>query len=129
MNTLAKSGASASGPPPAHRDVQGETASALEVILSLLPKELVDTSVKPSKAAEPTFALVVEFEASLVANLIHDNKFTDKATWNRCVGVYTGPWLPKNGPDGTAFAETVREHLYTIEKVFDSVPPLDPSTY
>ncbi|ETW80427.1 ABC transporter [Heterobasidion irregulare TC 32-1] len=116
VNTLAKSGASASGPPPAHRDVQGETASALEVILSLLPKELVDTSVKPSKTAEPTFALVAEFEASLVANLIHDNKFTDKATWNRCVGVYTGPWLPKNGPDGTAFAETVREHLYAIEK-------------
>ncbi|THH14243.1 hypothetical protein EW146_g6065 [Bondarzewia mesenterica] len=116
LGTLAKSGASASGPPPVHRDVEGELASARETILSLLPDGLLHTAEKPSKATEPLFALVVDFEASLVADLVHARRFGDKASWNRCVGVYTGPWLPENGQDGAGFTEKVREHFHAIEK-------------
>ncbi|KAI0063687.1 hypothetical protein BV25DRAFT_1990651 [Artomyces pyxidatus] len=114
LGTLQKSGASSSGPPPAQRDVDGETKIARAVIVSLLPQALLQTGSASAAQGQSLFAQVIDFEASLVADLVHAKIFTDVAMWNRCVGVYTAPWL-SNG-DGASFAETVRDHFNAIEK-------------
>ncbi|TFY60543.1 hypothetical protein EVG20_g7379 [Dentipellis fragilis] len=111
LATLHKSGASASGPPPARRDVEAEAKVARDTIVSLLANR--------APSASPTdslFSKSVDFQAALVADLIHAKRFTEKDAWNRCVGVYAGPWLSADGQDGAAFAEVVREHFWGIEK-------------
>lgn len=116
LQTLAKAGASADAPPPKKRDVEGETKEAMEAIVKFLPDELLEPTRSAQRVpAEPLLKQTVEFEAALVADLVGQKKFTDTAAWNRCVGVYTGPWLESK--DGTAFAEELREHFNAIEKV------------
>jgi elongation factor 3 len=113
LATLTKAGASASGEVPPQRDVGAETAAAQKDLVPLLPTELVARG----QPAHPLFAQIVEFEAGLVADLLHTRRFQDKKAWARCVGVYTDPWLNKNaGQDGATFAEAVREHFHSIER-------------
>jgi len=89
----------------------------LEALLALLPEELLEpTPNKAKKPAEPLLTRTLDFVAALAADLVHARAFSDKSAWNRCLSVFIGPWLLQGG-DGTAFAEKVRDHFYTIEKV------------
>ncbi|KAF8894076.1 P-loop containing nucleoside triphosphate hydrolase protein [Infundibulicybe gibba] len=118
LQTLLKSGASTAGPPQTHRNVTAEAAEVLSTLLTLLPQDLAITSPKsPNGPHMARFSLLrtsLEFQASLVADLIHARNFSDKAAWNRCVGSYMTPWLDTER--GLAFAETVRSHFHAIDR-------------
>ncbi|KAK0195373.1 P-loop containing nucleoside triphosphate hydrolase protein [Armillaria mellea] len=117
LQTLLKSGASTEGPPSHHRDIEGETASALTTLLSLLPEELRSPSSPPNGPFAPNLTLLsrsLDFVASLVADLVYERRFKDRDSWNRCIDMYMTPWL--NIEKATAFAEAVSEHFYAIEK-------------
>jgi elongation factor 3 len=119
LKTLLVSGASSTGPPSIRRDVEGQIAEALSTLLTLLPNEmLVISSAHPNGSHTPRQTLLsrsLEFQASLVADLVHARRFTDGRSWNRCVGVYLGLWL--EAEEATAFAETVRLHFQAIDQV------------
>jgi hypothetical protein len=57
----------------------------------------------------------LNFQAALVADLVHDRKFDDIQTWGRCIGVYMDAWLDEKR--GTTFAESVRNHYLAIDRV------------
>ena len=122
MNTLHKSGASSSGQPPTRRNIEGETADAFSALVTLLPSELLVISPAapngPHTPSHPLLAKSLEFQASLVADIVHARNFNDQKIWNRCVAVYAGPWL--DGKDGSNFSETVRERFLAIDQVFCS---------
>lgn len=91
---------------------------ARKALVELLAGQAGQTRPPSSHSAQdPNLAVVLDFTAALVADLTYAKKFADKSTWNRCVGVYIAPWLPDQGDHGTAFAESVYEHFYAIEKV------------
>jgi len=118
LNTLLKSGASSSGPPPTHRNIDGETFEVLLILKTLLPEELALTPPgSPNAPKVPKYNLLktsLNFQAALVADLLHDRKF-DIQTWGRCIGVYMTVWLDEKS--GTAFAESVRCHYLAIDHV------------
>ncbi|KAJ7747379.1 P-loop containing nucleoside triphosphate hydrolase protein [Mycena metata] len=118
LETLLKSGASTSGPPTTHRDVDGETAEALSTLLTLLPKEVATVApTSPNGPHTPKYTLLAQsltFQSSLVADLVHERQFGDRKVWHRCVGVYLEPWL--DAQQGTAFGEAVRSHFHAIEQ-------------
>lgn len=114
LDTLKKAGASSTGDIPPARDITSQTADARKELLGLHPQALASGG----EPALPTFAQILDFESGLVADLVFAKRFQGKAAWKRCIGVYSGPWLsPNDGPDSTTFAESVREHFYSIEKV------------
>ncbi|KAF7361737.1 hypothetical protein MVEN_00517600 [Mycena venus] len=117
LETLLKSGASTSGPPTTHRDVEGETAEALTALLTLLPEDVAFVSpTRPNGPRTPKYSLLARsltFQSSLVADLVHDRQFGDKKIWHRCVGVYLEPWV--GAEQGSAFGEAVRSHFHAIE--------------
>lgn len=119
LSTLLKSGASAEGPPPVNRDVKGETAEVLATLLTLLPEELRDPALSKGNApATPKYSLLslsLDFQASLVVDLVNENRYTDKPTWNRCIGVYMTPWL--DAERAADYAESVRSHYHAIYQV------------
>ncbi|KAF7981871.1 hypothetical protein HWV62_31433 [Athelia sp. TMB] len=127
LNTLQKSGASASGPPPQHRDVEAETAEAFSALASHLPKELVTASASsPNGPFSPSHPLLIEslnFQASLVADAVHARDFDNTKRWNRSVAVYTRPWLGEEG--GLKFAETIRSHFLAIDQAKHAVAVTD----
>ncbi|KAJ6499121.1 P-loop containing nucleoside triphosphate hydrolase protein [Mycena sanguinolenta] len=118
LETLLKSGASASGPPTTHRDVEGETAEALTTLLTLLPEDVAFVSpTNKNGPRTPKYSLLAQsltLQSSLVADLVHENQLTDKKIWHRCVGVYLQPWTDTE--QGAAFGEAVRSHFYAIEQ-------------
>lgn len=57
----------------------------------------------------------LDFQASLVVDLVYHRTFSDKATWHRCIGVYLTPWM--GAEPAEAFSETVRSHYLAIDKV------------
>ncbi|KAF7306093.1 hypothetical protein HMN09_00764400 [Mycena chlorophos] len=114
LQTLLKAGASASGPPATHRNIEAETIGARIALLSLLPQELVIVSPGLPTPKYSLLAQSLTFQASLVADLVHEGRFGDKQVWHRCVGVYLEPWL--DAEQGAAFGEAVRLHFYAIEK-------------
>lgn len=124
LSTLQKSGASSSGPPPMHRDMEAEFKEAFSALASHLPKELVTTSPAapngPYTPSHPLLAASLGFQASLVADIVHARDFDNTKKWNRCVAVYVGPWLGEE--DGLKFAETVRSHFHAIDQVNDYIP-------
>ncbi|KAF5380589.1 hypothetical protein D9615_004611 [Tricholomella constricta] len=100
LKTLLKSGASVNGPPSTHRDIKGETAAALSTLVSQLPADLASNGA-------PKFALLaksLEFQATLVADLVSGRKFSDKTIWKRCVGIYLTIWSDPECAE--AFSET-----------------------
>ncbi|EIN11824.1 hypothetical protein PUNSTDRAFT_119056 [Punctularia strigosozonata HHB-11173 SS5] len=130
LKTLLKAGASASAPPPPARDTQGEIAAARAAILICLPQELLLVSqATPNGPHEPRHSLlakVIDFEAALVADLVHDRDFDNLGAWKRCVGSFLDPWL---GPDtdGSVVAERVRTHFEAIDRA-RFAPAVDNST-
>ncbi|KAJ6500070.1 P-loop containing nucleoside triphosphate hydrolase protein [Mycena vitilis] len=118
LETLLKSGASTSGPPTTHRDVEGQTAEALSTLLTLLPKDVAIVSAKsPNGPHTPKYSLLARslaFQSSMVADLVHDRRFGDKKIWHRCVGVYLEPWT--DAEQGSAFGEAVHSHFHAIEQ-------------
>jgi elongation factor 3 len=124
LQTLLKSGASRDGPPASHRDLAGETKSASDALLTLLPQQLrAPYSLKPNgphMPRHPLLARSLDFSASLVADLIYYNKLGDAPAWKRCVGVYTRLWLGEE--DSLAYAETVREHFLAADRVIRLSP-------
>jgi elongation factor 3 len=118
LDTLLKSGASSTAQPPQRRDVQGETSEALTALRNLFPnKNLISqTSIdRPNLTGHPLLDTSLEFQASLVADLVHFRKFGSKESWGRCVGVYSALWLDKE--EAAKFAETVRLHFQAIDQV------------
>lgn len=122
LQTLLKSGASASAPPTSPRDFDAEKISALAGLLTLLPIELLDTSLAtpngPHKPYHPMLAQTLDYSATLVADLIHAREFYNTAAWKRSTGVPLSPWLShvSSDLDGPAYAERVREHFLAIDE-------------
>lgn len=116
---MKKSGASASGPPPAHRNVDGETFETLLTLKTLLPDEVTTPSpTGPNGPKNPKSSLLkasLNFQAALVADLISQRNFRDKDVWSRCVGAYMTPWLGEE--KGREYAETARNHYVAIDEV------------
>ncbi|TFK54208.1 hypothetical protein OE88DRAFT_1786336 [Heliocybe sulcata] len=119
LDTLLKSGASATAAPPTPRDTEAEKAEILSILLTLLPEELVTvSSVNPNGPCTPKFSLLsqlLQFAASLVADLVYQRQFNDNAVWKRCLGVYVEPWLPE-GEDASSFADRVRSHFLAMDR-------------
>lgn len=117
LDTLLKAGASTSGTPPT-RDVSKEVADVVAVLFSLLPSDLAIPSASgpnaPPSARHPLLAQSLQFQGSMVADLVYNRRFQDPDVWKRCVGVYMTFWL---GPDGSAsFAESARSHFRAIDQ-------------
>ncbi|KAG2148468.1 P-loop containing nucleoside triphosphate hydrolase protein [Suillus cothurnatus] len=120
LNTLLKAGASTSGTPPT-RDVSKEVADVVAVLLSLLPSDLVIPSATgsnaPPSATHPLLYQSLQFQGSMVADLVYNRRFQDPEVWKRCVGVYMTFWL---GPEGSAsFAESARAHFRAIDQALN----------
>jgi elongation factor 3 len=119
LETLLKSGASTSAPPES-RDVEGQIQDALSALLLLLPEELQDPSSPPNGPFIPKYTLLtrsLEFQASLIADLINVRRFSDAEVWNRSIGLFMKGWI--DSEHSHKFADTVREHFLAIDKVFD----------
>jgi len=119
LKTLLKSGASSSGPPPAHRDVDAETAEVLSTLQTMLPVQLsAGVSSAPNGPMQPKYSILesfLEFQAGLVADLIHSRNFRDTRPWHRCVASYMSLWLGE--AQSIAFAEAVLAHFLAIDQV------------
>jgi elongation factor 3 len=121
LKTLLKSGASSEGPPVVPRDFERETSEALSTLRTLLPTDVAAVAGISSNVLSGShtsqgdlFGGSLEFQATLVADLVHARKFHDKATWDRCVGVYMAIWTDME--TGTAFSEVVRSHYHAIDQ-------------
>jgi len=123
LNTLHKSGASSSGLPPTSRNIESETAKAFTGLVNLLPPKLhVVSPTTPNGIQTPNHPLLarsLEFQASLVADIVYARNFTDKSVWDRCIAVYVDPWLGRE--DSFKFAEAVRSHFQAIDQVKHAV--------
>ena len=102
------------------RDFERETSEALATLHNLLPTSLTAgiSSAMPNSShttQDDLFDRSLEFQAALVADLVHTRKFDDKATWNRCIGVYLVIWTDAN--TSTTFAESVRSHYRALDQV------------
>ena len=119
LKTLLKSGASSEGPPVVPRNFERETSEALSTLLTLLPTNVaVVAAAMPNGSRTSQGELLgksLEFQATLIADLVHARKFDDKRTWDRCVGVYLALWTDIK--TGSAFSETVRSHYHAIDQV------------
>jgi elongation factor 3 len=115
---LAKSGASSSGPPPTHRDIDAEVTAALITLQNFLPEALVIASSSANAPKQPRYTILevsLKFQASLVADLVFARNFNDAQAWHRCVGQYMSVWL--NDEQAITFADSLRMHYLTIDQV------------
>jgi elongation factor 3 len=115
---LEKSGASSSGPPPTHRDIDTEVSAAYITLQNFLPEALIIASSSPNTPKEPryrTLEVSLKFQASLVADLVFARTFNDAQTWHRCVGQYISIWL--NDEQAVTFADSLRMHYLAIDQV------------
>lgn len=113
-----KSGASIAGPPDVHRDIEGETSTALAALLTLLPEKLRASSAAPNGPFAPKYTLLatsLEFQAGMVADLVANRQFSDASIWDRCVAAFMNIWLEKE--QASVFAETVHSHFQAIDQV------------
>lgn len=118
LDTLLKAGASTSGSPPA-RDISKEVVDIVAVLLTLLPTDLINpSSTEPNGSPSARHPLVnqsLQFQGSMVADLVYNRRFRDTEVWKRCIGVYMTSWL---GEEGSAtFAESARAHFYAVDQV------------
>ncbi|KAI9449405.1 P-loop containing nucleoside triphosphate hydrolase protein [Lactarius psammicola] len=112
LNTLQKAGASSGADALPPRDVTAEVINARKALTELL----LGKAGGSLSAQDPYLAIVLDFTASLVADLVYKKRYSDKNIWRSCVGVYIGPWLPNGRDGGTAFAELVCKHFHAIER-------------
>ncbi|ESK96628.1 mrna export factor elf1 [Moniliophthora roreri MCA 2997] len=124
LQTLIKAGASKDGPSPVARDIDAQTAEAKAALLTLLPEDLRADMASPNGPFTPKYNLLsqsLEYQASLVAELIDKRNFHVTEVWRRCVGVYMAPWLSGDADRATAYAEAVRTHLLSVDKAKHAV--------
>jgi len=122
---LQKAGASSEGNALPPRDVTAEAIVARKALAQLLAEKAGQAgSSNPQSIQDPHLAVVLDFTASLVADITYSKRFADKSVWHRCVGVYIAPWLPNQKDDSAAFAESICKHFYAIEKVLFFFRPL-----
>ncbi|KAJ3809156.1 P-loop containing nucleoside triphosphate hydrolase protein [Lentinula lateritia] len=117
LETLLKSGASAKVPPSESRDLEHQTKDARSALLLLLPEDLRDPSSPPNGPHTPKYSLLtrsLDFQASLVADLVNARKFSDIDAWFRCIGLFIKGWTDPE--HSTWFSEAVREHFLAIDK-------------
>lgn len=114
---MGKSGATSSGPPPTHRDINAEVAAAFITLQSFLPDALVvaPSSANPPKPRYIILEISLKFQASLVADLVFARSFNNAQTWHRCVGQYMSVWL--NDEQAVTFADSLRMHYLAIDQV------------
>jgi len=89
------------------------------VLLTLLPTDLVIPSATgpngPPSARHPLLDQSLQFQGSMVADLVYNRRFRDTEVWKRCVGVYMTSWL---GAEGSAtFTESARAHFHAVDQV------------
>ncbi|KAF8656119.1 hypothetical protein AX16_002757 [Volvariella volvacea WC 439] len=116
LQTLLKSGANADGPPPSHRNIAQEKQEVLATLRTLLPKPLAEAS-----AQLDLLDASLDFQADLVTDLVYERRFgggeKERAAWRRCIGVYMAPWVDGGAEEADGFAESVRAHYETIDKM------------
>ena len=85
----------------------------------MLPGELsAGTPSAPNGPKRPKYSSLetfLEFQAGLVADLVHARNFHDTSTWNRCVASYMALWVGES--QSAAFAEDVLAHYLAIDQV------------
>lgn len=119
LETLLKAGASTSGTPPA-RDISKEVADIVVILLTMLPADLLILSTTkpngpPRSARHSLVDQSLQFQGSMVADLVYNRRFRDTEVWKRCISVYMTSWL---GAEGSAtFAESARTHFHAIDQV------------
>ncbi|KAJ4001627.1 P-loop containing nucleoside triphosphate hydrolase protein [Lentinula boryana] len=117
LETLLKSGASSKVQPAESRDLDSQIKDALSALLVLLPEDLRDPSSPVNGPYIPKYSLLgrsLEFQSSLVADLVNGRQFSDADTWARCIGLFMKGWTD---PDQSfKFSEAVREHFHAIDK-------------
>jgi elongation factor 3 len=103
------------------RNFERETTEALSTLRSLLPADVNAVAGVPSLTLNGShdsrgglLDKSLEFQAILVADLVHARKFDDKASWIRCVGIYLTVWT--DSETGIAFSEAVRSHYHVIDQ-------------
>lgn len=103
------------------RNFERETSEALSTLRTLLPTDVNAvaglSSLTLNRSHDSQGGLLdrsLEFQAILVADLVHARKFDDKASWIRCVGVYLAIWT--DNETGITFSETVRSHYRMIDQ-------------
>ncbi|KAH8119240.1 P-loop containing nucleoside triphosphate hydrolase protein [Phellopilus nigrolimitatus] len=106
-DTLMKAGASSSGPPPPTRNIIENTASSKVDMISLLPSGFSISS---------TLNTSLDFQANMVADLVHFRKFSDKDAWNRAIGSFMVPWLSDSVDNAAKYSESVRVHYEAIDR-------------
>lgn len=93
---------------------------ALSALLTALPEGLVVVSANarngPHTPRHSLLTQVLDFQASLVADLVHVRQFDNKAVWHRCVGTYLTPWLSGDADAAKAFTDTVLSHFLSIDQ-------------
>ena len=70
----------------------------------------------PHTPRHPLLTQVIDFQASLVADLVHSRRFDGKDVWHRCVGTYLVPWLSGGADAAKAFTESVLSHFLAIDQ-------------
>ncbi|KLO14597.1 hypothetical protein SCHPADRAFT_914787 [Schizopora paradoxa] len=114
-NTLIKAGASSSAPPSPPRDLSEEISTAKSALISLLPSSLVVRAISPPLPKYSVLNTSLDFQAELVADLVHARRFGNKQAWSRCIGDFMTAWLPSES-DATGFTDSVRSHFEEIDK-------------
>ncbi|KAJ3989849.1 P-loop containing nucleoside triphosphate hydrolase protein [Lentinula detonsa] len=117
LETLLKSGASSKVQPAESRDLDSQIKDALSALLVLLPEDLRDPSSPVNGPYIPKYSLLgrsLEFQSSLVADLVNGRQFSDADTWARCIGLFMKGWTDPQ--QSSRFSEAVREHFFAIDK-------------
>ncbi|KAJ3733555.1 P-loop containing nucleoside triphosphate hydrolase protein [Lentinula guzmanii] len=117
LETLLKSGASSKVQPAESRDLDSQIKDALSALLVLLPEDLRDPSSPVNGPYIPKYSLLgrsLEFQSSLVADLVNGRQFSDADTWARCIDLFMKGWTDPE--QSSRFSETVREHFFAIDK-------------
>lgn len=92
-----------------------EISSAKSVLTSLLPFNLVIPAKSPPVPKHSALNTSLDFQAELIADLVHARRFGNKLAWSRCIGDFMTAWLPSEG-DAAGFSESIRTHFEEIDK-------------
>ena len=115
-NTLIKAGASSSTTPAPPRDMSVELKDAKATMASFLPSKLIIPGLFPALPKYSTLNLSLDFQAEIVADLVHSRRFSKAAVWQRCIGDFMTSWFSFDASAASAYAESVRQHYDAIDK-------------
>lgn len=93
-----------------------ELAAAKSTMTSLLPSHLTIPKLSPPLPKYPVLNESLDFQAELVADLVHSRRLSNALLWQRCVGDFMPTWFSLDAAAATAYAESVREHFHAIDK-------------